>query len=71
MIVGFDATHALCVVNGEFQYLEHKELQVPWQSDADALLWVEFGGTYEEAGDPAGASDDAGGSDEDGSDARE
>lgn len=60
LIVGFDATHALCVVNGEFQYVEHGDLTVTWEGDDEAFVWTQLGGTYEEAGDPAGdgADDD-------------
>jgi hypothetical protein len=57
LIVGFDATDALCVVNGEFQYVSQKELQVTWEGDDEAFVWTQLGGTYEEADASAGDTD--------------
>lgn len=62
IIVGFDATHALCVEEGRLRYVEHAEIEVSWQGDDSALLWTEFGGQYAE---DIVAPADAGGDDPD------
>lgn len=59
IIVGFDATHALCVEEGRLRYVEHAEIEIPWQGDAEAFVWNELGGQYEEiAPAPTDADDD-------------
>ena len=71
LIVGFDATHALCVANGEFQYLEHNEIRVTWEGDDEAFVWTQLGGIYEEADDSADDTDlDASDGEPDESDSR-
>lgn len=41
LIVGFDATHALCVEHdGRLAYVEMGDLIVDWMFDAEAEIWV-------------------------------
>jgi hypothetical protein len=69
-IVGFDATHALCVVDGELQYIDHKDLHVTWEGDDEAFVWRQLGGTYEEADDSVSGGDAVDADDTDEGDAR-
>ena len=50
LIVGFDATHALCI-NGEGRlvYIEHKDLEIPLHGDAEGVYWMESGYEVSEA----------------------
>ena len=59
MIVGFDATHVLCVVDSMLQYVEHKEITIPWHGDEAAMIWEWYGGPREaDASDTDVAVDD-------------
>ncbi len=44
IIVAFDPTHVLCVnLEGRLEYVEHKDIEVPWHGDAEAVYWMEYG----------------------------
>ena len=58
LIVGFDATHAMCVVEGKLHYVEHGELFIPWQGDEGALMWEIYGGPREADGSDLDVADD-------------
>jgi hypothetical protein len=50
MIVGFDATHALCVFgDGHLSYVEHSDLAVTFFRDLEAGFWFEYGRSDGEA----------------------
>lgn len=41
LILGFDATHALCVtVEGRLEYVEHSNLILDWTFDPEAEIWI-------------------------------
>jgi hypothetical protein len=67
VIVGFDATHCLCVLeDGHLEYIEHRDVSVQFWEDLAARVWLIEGGnsgeTDTESADgvqPEGAQDDA------------
>lgn len=55
-VVGFDATHALCVWgDGHIQYVEHRDVQIRFPYDLAAEVWFQFGGSDGET--PTGSDD--------------
>jgi hypothetical protein len=49
VIIGFDATHGLCVFgNGHIEYVEHRELKVVFFRDLEVGYWFDYGGQYGE-----------------------
>ena len=44
-VVGFDATHALCVFSdGHLSYVEHRDVTIKFPYDLEAEVWFQFGG---------------------------